>query len=438
MLPRSANAFLILRSMLRDVIQETPTCLATRIPVANTIVINDELNLNTASAANISNFQVLDITGAGGGDVFDMSLESSLDAVVAKGSLGVVTIDMAAAGTTVSLTSANSVDSTVASLEYALKTATGTSDNFSLSLTASDTEVKADDKDGQLTVTKVIANAIESFSISSNATTTDGSNVSPFTLFSAKDYTNTITSLEGDAVKTMTLTGAANLAITDVSATTLAKVDASDMTGKLNITLDASANASAIAVLGGSAADTINLTGNLAANNIIQGNCGAGAITLAAAGAKETIRIASDSDAVLTMTDTTNPVVTPIVFDTIKGYDTVSNFITTQDKIELSSALSLDTGDAGSAIAGKGTIVADLASESAFAAAVQTLIGTGADFFNDGTADRAVASVVVDSGPGNLMLFIDTNADGDFSNGTDQAILLTGVSSIVISDVVFG
>ncbi len=404
----------------------------------NTIVINEGAWLTAAAAANISNFQVLDITGAAGGDTFDMSVESSLDAVVAKGALAAVVIDKAAAGTTVSLTSADSSNSTVTSLTYALKTATGTSDNFALSLTASDTEKKGGDKDGQLTVSAVIANAIESFSISSNATTTDGS-VDGKTLYAAKDYTNTISSLAGDAVKTVTLTGAANLTVTDVTAAALTKVDASAMTGKLNITLDASANASAVAVLGGSAADTITLTGNVAANNIIQGNGGADVITLAAGGTKETVRIASDTDAVLTMTDTTVPAVTPVVFDTIKGYDTVNNFTTGEDKIELSSALGLATGDARSAIAGKGTIVADLTSESALAAAVQTLIGTGADFFNDGAADRAVAQVIIDDTTDSSMLFIDTNADGNFTNGTDQAILLVGLTTgLVISDIVFG
>ena len=403
----------------------------------NTIVINDSALLTTALAANISNFQILDVTGAAGGGTYDMSVESSLDAVVAKGALGAVVIDKAAAGTTVALTAADSSDTTVTSLTYALKTATGTSDNFALSLTASDTDVKANDKDGNLTVSAVTANAIESFSISSNATTTDGS-ADGKTLFAAKDYTNTISALEGDAVKTVTLTGAANLTITDVTATTLTKVDASAMTGKLNITLDASANASAVAVLGGSAADTITLTGNLAANNIIQGNGGADVITLAAAGTKETVRLASDTDAVLTMTDTTDPVVTPVVFDTIKGYDTINNFTTGEDKIELSSALGLATGDARSAIAGKGTIVADLTNEAAFAAAVQTLIGTGTGFFNDGAANRAVATAVVDSGTDGLLVLIDTNADGNFTNGTDQAILLNGVTSIVISDIVFG
>ena len=408
----------------------------------NTIVINEGTLLTAAAAANISNFQVLDITGANGGDTFDMSVEASLDAVVAKGALDAVTIDKAAAGTTVSLTSADSVNTTVASLTYALKTATGTNDNFSLSLNASDTDVKDNSKNGQLTVTAVIANAIESFSISTNATTTDGSTDGK-TLFAAKDYTNTISSLAGDAVKTVTLTGAANLTITDVTSTTLTKVDASAMTGKLNITLDDSANAGAVAVLGGSAADTITLTGNVAANNIIQGNGGADVITLAAAGTKETVRIAADTDAVLKMTDTTTPVVTPVVYDTIKGYDTVINFSSGEDKIELSSALGLAAGDARSSIAGKGTIGGGTAaSEADLAAAFQTLVGTGASFFNDGTSNRALAAVAIDGDGTNIkdgtLVLIDTDADGNFTNGTDQAIYLVGTSSVVISDFIFG
>jgi hypothetical protein len=211
------------------------------------------------------------------------------------------------------------------------------------------------------------------------------------------------------------------------------------MTGQLNITLDASANASAVAVLGGSAADTFDMTGNLAANNIIVGNGGADVITLDAAGTKETVRIAADTDSVLTLTDTTTPAVTPVVMDTATGFDVITNFTTTEDKIELSSALGLATGDARSAIAGKGTIGdGAIADNAELAGILQTLLGTGAGFFNDGAVNRAVATAVIDDAVDSLMVFIDTNADGNFTNGVDQAIQLSGVSSIVINDFVFG
>lgn len=163
-------------------------------------------------------------------------------------------------------------------------------------------------------------------------------------------------------------------------------------------------------------------------------------ITLAAVGTKETVRFAGDADSALTLADTTDPVVTPVVYDTAKGYDSITNFITGEDKIELSSLLGLATGDARSAIAGKGTIGGGvLATNADLAAALGTLIGTGTDFFNDGAADRALAQVLVDGTTDAAMLFIDTNADGDFTNGVDQAIYLVGLTTgVVISDVVFG
>ena len=367
----------------------------------------------------------LDISGATGIDTYDVSVESSLVAVKATGALAeAVTITKAAAGTTVALTATSSTDTTVADFTYALKTATGTSDVFTLSLNAKDTD-KDGVVDGKETVSLLTAASIETIAVSSNATTTE-------TGKTAGSYVNTISSLVADSVKTLTLTGAADLTISDVTATTLTKVDASGMTGgQLNITLDAGANASAVAILGTTKADTIILTANVAENNIIVGNGGADAITLeAGGGTKETVRYATDTDSVLTLTDTTDPVVTPVVMDTATGYDVLTNFTSLEDKIELSSVLGLGSSDARTAIAGKG-VIADVTA----AADLQTLIGTGVGFFNDGAANRAIATV---NDGTNMMVFIDTDADGNFTNGTDQAIELVGLTALVITDFVFG
>jgi S-layer protein len=388
-----------------------------------------------------SSFEVADITSAAAGTL-DMDYLASATSIISKGTFGATDITDAVAGTTVSMTSVASTNTTTgAALSYALKDDTGTADSVTVSLNSLDTDTNvaaSDDVDGKLTVTSFTADGIETFNISSNASTTDGD-------LTAGDYVNTITSLAGDAVKTLTLTGAADLTITDLTVDTLTKVDASAMTGQLTISLDASADTVAVAVLGGSAADTITMTSNTAANNIIVGNGGADVITLAAAGTKETVRFAADTDSVLTLTDTTTPAVTPVVYDTATGYDSVTNFTTTEDKIELSSLLGLATGDARTAIAGKGTISDPSAdatdmTQAELAAALQTLIGTGVDFFNDGTTDRAVAQVLVDDNvTDDAILFVDVNADGDFTNGTDCAIYLVGATTgLVITDIVFG
>ncbi len=247
----------------------------------NTIVISEGTFLDAGFAANISNFQVLGITGAAGGDTFDMSVESSLTAVAGKGNLDAVVINKAAAGTTVSLATRDNENNTATSLTYALKTSTGESDNFSLSLRANDIGVEQGSVNA-LTVSTVIANAIETFSISSNATTTDGS-ADGKTLYTAKDYTNIISSLEGDAVKTLTLTGAASLTISSVTAATLTSVNASAMTGNVTSTF----SSSLASYTGGAGDDTLSLV----AGDLKQGNTFAGG-----AGTKDSLTVVATAN----------------------------------------------------------------------------------------------------------------------------------------------
>ncbi|MEX0619739.1 MAG: hypothetical protein WDZ76_11755 [Pseudohongiellaceae bacterium] len=388
------------------------------------IGISDGNLLNEDTADNISGFEVLDISNAGI-TTFDMSIESSLAAVRASTALGDVVIENAAADTPVSFSSFGggfAGDTVVDSLEYILEDADGSDDSLSLSLLAIDVN-KNSAAAGQMIVGAVTADEIEDISIASNVFETE-------TLLTSTSYTNEVTALSADAVETLTLTGAADLEIGGVTAATLTKVDATAMTGQLTIALGATAT-STVAVLGGSGGDTIDMTGNTAANNIIVGNDGGDNITLAAAGTKETIRYADDGDTNLSLIDLTNPPVSPVVYDLAAGHDIVTGFETGEDKIELSSALGLATGDARSAITGKGDI-ADIA-----AATLQTLIGDGVDFFNDGTTDRALAQATV-NGATDAILFIDLNADGDFTNGVDGAISLVGNAGLVISDIVFG
>ena len=393
-------------------------------PGVNTIVINDGRLLNSKLASIITNFQVLDISGATGSDTYDMSLEPSLNKVIATGHLGPITIDKASAGTSVELKAKASEDTNVSSLTYSLKDATGENDLFTLSLTAWDTD-KDGNVDGKLTIGSLTANGIEVFDISSKVITTD--KVAP------ADYDNTISALSGDSVSIINLYGEASLTISSVDAPNLTKVDASSMTGKLDITLDGAYD-KGLALIGGSGDDTFEfeMSGTFASNNIIQGNAGADSIILPSPGTKETIRIATDTDSVFKGVDTDGDG----KWDDISGFDIIENFKTGEDKIELSAGLGLATGDARAAIAYKGTITGGIAD------GLQALIGSGSNFFSDGVVTRALAAVGVDwDGDGNvddIELFIDTNADGNFTNGVDQVIVLVGVSSLDISDIIFG
>jgi len=401
----------------------------------DTLVVVDGTYINGTVTYN--SFEVADLSGIAT-STLNMSNLASATKLAASAALGGdATLTNVAAGTDLYLSNTSAALATTNLIDYDLKTDTA-SDALTVNLTTTDTASKAvagkgDDSVNAITVTALTANDIETMTFNTSVTNIDDGN-------KASDYVNVVTKLTAADLTTLVYTGNASLTITDIdSAAALTKVDASAATGKLNINLGASGATGAIAVIGGSAADTVTMTGNSVANNIIQGNGGADAITLAVGGTKETVRYAADTDSVLVLTDTTDPVVSPVVYDVASGYDTIGTFTSGEDKIELSSALGLATGDARSSIAGKSGVGDNTVTNAELAAALQTLIGTGADFFNDGVADRALAQSIVNDATDATMLFVDVNADGDFTLGTDGMIYLTGVTTgVVISDIVFG
>ncbi|WP_458699919.1 beta strand repeat-containing protein [Sulfurospirillum sp. 1307] len=392
------------------------------------------------STTDYVNFEVVDLKGAAAGTL-DMDYLSTVTKVTVSAPMtaSLTTLNDVAAGTDLEFVSVASTDTdTTGTLTYNLKDATGTSDSLDITLKSVDTDTNGGDIDGELTLNDLTAAGIETINIVSSASTTDVGTITAGVAAEEGEYTNTITTLTVANAKTIDVSGAADLTITTLSDAALTKFDASDATGDITVTL--SSPTSALGYLGSAGVDTVVMTGNGTENNVIQGNGGADDITLAAAGTKETVKIASDTDSVLTLVDTTSPVVTPVVMDVAKGYDTVTTFTTGEDKIELSAALGLGTGDARTAITGKGTIGdGAIANNAELAADLQTLIDDGVAFFNDGTTDRAVAQVIVDDATDATVLFIDTNADGDFTNSTDQAIYLTGLTTgLDINDIVFG
>lgn len=407
----------------------------------NTLIVGDGDFINGSVAYN--NFQIADISAAGAGTLNFLNLPSAT-ALQASAAYGATAATNAPAGMNLTLTNTSAALVTGAALSFALATDTA-SDAQTIFLTTTDkaslaTAGKGDDTTAGITVSGYTANDIESLTIQTAVSNVDGGVGATAGKHTAADYVDVFTSITGSDLNTVTVTGGASVTLTDFTAAALTKLDASALTGKLTVNLDASANTVAIAVLGGSNKDTISFVGNTAVNNIVVGNGGADVITLAAAGTKETVRYASDTDSVLTLTDTTVPVVSPVVFDTATGFDVITNFTSLEDKIELSSNLGLATGDARSAIAGKGTIGdGAIADNAELAAILGALIGSGTNFFNDGTTNRATAQAIVDDAADFTLLFIDTNADGNFTNGTDQVIQLNGVATgIVVSDIQFG
>ena len=69
------------------------------------------------------------------------------------------------------------------------------------------------------------------------------------------------------------------------------------------------------------------------------------------------------------------------------------------------------------------------------AADLQDLIGDGVGFFETGVIGRATA--FADNGTDGY-LFADANADGNFTVADDMFIVLTGQTTLAITDISFG
>jgi len=356
---------------------------------SDTLAIANGAFADTAAEAGVfSNFEVLDITGGQG--TYEMDV-LELNQVVINGALNAAgaVINGAAAGTTVTATSVASTNTNLTgALTYALADDTGTADSFTFTMNAVDGD-DDDTAEGQITVPSLTADGIETISIVSNVTpdADDPDTPAADESVAAADYTNTITSLDGDAAKTINISGAASTDVTlAAGAVNVTKVDASTATG--NVTVDQSASTKSVTFLGGSGDDDVTATGN---GDLLVGNAGADTFTLGAG--DDTVRYAADGDSALTLTDADEDGTA----DGFEGVDVISGFSSTNDKIELSSALGLATGDARTAInATAGSISGDYTADATLIATdLEALLGDGVDFFNDGATDRAVATVVV-------------------------------------------
>ncbi len=387
----------------------------------DTIAIKNGAHLDEATAVNISNFEILDVRG-GTGD-YDMKLESSLAGVSITDTTikDNINIQNASAGTTLdySVTGASDVDLMGSkNLTFNLEDSSATSDELDITLSANDTDT---DLTAEAEITaSVIAAGIENVNIDSSATTKSQELGDGDALTSA-DYTNNFDLFAEDAVN-IVITGDAKLNLDVGDANSNARVEYIDATGNsAGVLIDVSAvNASnAVTFNGSDADDEYSATQN---GDEIQANAGADTINLTSA-AEERVRYVSADDSRLVLTDDA---------DSMSGFDTVNNFDTEEDIIELSSTLNLSTGDARADILKKGTLEAG----EGVADELKDLIGDGVDFFDSGLVDRATAFAVDSTGSG--WLFIDSSGDGDFSYADDMVIQLAGVNTLATTDIIFG
>lgn len=207
--------------------------------------------------------------------------------------------------------------------------------------------------------------------------------------------------LGGSGVNNLTVGKAADTTLTAADSVQLLTVDGSAGTGNQSITITGNADVTSVAattaaqyaakasvsVLGGAGNDSITVTSTAATVNLIKGGAGADTIALAAsAGIDVLILAAGDS--------------------TSASRDTVTNFVTGTDKIDL-SAFGFDTALQGVTTAGT------------------ALNGTAAEFGGK--------AVYVDNV--NNTLYVDVNGDNKF-DASDLIVNVTGVA-VAVGDILF-
>lgn len=372
----------------------------------DTIVISDGALLDAETAANISNFEILDFSNGTG--TYDMSVESSLVDASASGNIAAA-VTLTEFGAANILTLTDFVDTDAITIELATD---GAADALTLNLAALD-DTANDTADGE-TAAVIVAEEFETINLSSTAT--------PETELTAADYVNAV-DFDATAMKTLVITGDAQAAVTFTAAEALTLVNASGNTAGVSVDASSASAAAGISFRGTAADDVYVATDN---GDTIQAGGGADDITLGAG--NDVVRFTAATDSRLVLTDTTSP--PDGTADTMSGFDAITGFnLGGIDLIELSSLLGLATGDARSDVLQKGVIAGTSAAD------MQDFIGDGADFFDTGLLDRAVA-FANDGTDG--YLFVDIDGNGDFDIDTDMAIQLIAVTTFAITDVTFG
>jgi hypothetical protein len=308
-----------------------------------------------------------------------------------------------------------------------LANAAGLADVLNMNVSATDmnTDTSADNESDAY----IVATGYETVNLVSNATTAS-------TTLTSANYVNT---LDYDAanMSTLNISGNAQAVVTFTTATALTSVNAtandvnaSNAAATALTMVNATANTAGVNVDASNAGATVTFNGSSAADtyvasihdDLVQGNGGADAITLGAG--QDVARYVNHTDSVLVLTDTDT--IPDGVADVMSGYDVITGFSTTQgDLIELAMTLSTSTLD----VLQKGAI------GGTDAAAMQTFIGTGVDFFNAGVVDRAVA--IANDGT-NAYVFVDVNGDGNFTSANDMVIQVAGVTTLAITDFTIG
>lgn len=386
------------------------------------INLTNGATLTAGTAAKISNFEVLDVSGGTG--TYDISLEGftkvQIDEAISGALAGAITLNNAGAGFALDVMSKAKTNANFAlgaAQTIALKDDTGSSDAVSINVTINDGNNDGA-VDGNVTFSGSTTIAgVESITVNSTVGTLD-------TDVKANAYSTTFTDLIAANVKTLTLTGNSDIVFTALTnaGNTLTKVDAGAATG--DVTLNASAITTTVAYTGSQGVDTYTATNG---GSIYAGK-GNDAITLTAAGAggkADTVIYKAASDVSMTDTDA-NSKIDAFTIETITNFVTGTAAVANTEEADVFDITSFGfTGYARSAV-NKGGLAAPVEGGN-FATSIT-------DFFADAAGDRGVA---FGTNGGATYVFVDANKDGNFTAADDIVIKLAGVTDFAATDVAF-
>lgn len=247
--------------------------------------------------------------------------------------------------------------------------------------------------------------------------------------------TNSIATLAADtSLSLVTITGARPFSLTTGNLTRNITIDGSAATGALTINAAATVGAFSTDINGGSAADIISPGRSTSTvNQLIYGAGGGDTITLGqvavAAGPGgvpaaiaavahtpvDTLIYKASTDSVINITSVATGLGT--------GLDSVVQFTTAQDKIDLTAF----------ALTNAQSVIADKAGTVDVTSTAFTTLLSSATFYQD-TSNTLRGIAEVHSTTGDTYLFVDTNKDGVFT-AADLVIKFTGIASVASADI---
>ena len=377
--------------------------------------------LTAATAAKVSNIEVLDLSGATTGD-YQMDLLNAsvqLDAAINNGVVGALTFSAAPDNFVLTVASKAAEDYALGNLivvtgkDYA---GTGASaETFTLKALMRDGD-KDNVAEGNITLAGGInVNEVESLVVDATVAVPDGGAANlPGSAHLLK------LGINGNKVETLTIKGDASIQWLGNTVGVLNKIDASASTGNISSALHV--HTRAISYIGSAGRD--EFAGSTAGVTFYGGK-GADILTLEAAkAARDTVIFKAASDAQIK--DINGDGKFTLGSDVAGAYDVeaIVNFSTANNE----TGDRLDVTNLGFTGAQRGVV-----NVSALVTG-PTNLANAADLFSTPAGDRGIAYTVVG---GHTYVLIDANKDGDFKAADDILVKLTGVAAFSEASVNF-